>query len=180
MVCGNVCIWLLATWPDGKWSGWLLCCWCLKGIIISFALNIYAYLSVCGLITELSILFDPMLIYCQIALKNKFQWNFNKNINIFFECISKYWPLCLCFNMKPMLLLVTGGWGLGAFLRWWPPSVLWAGPLNDLFMATTGDVWIIPSFSIWDYVPHVEHVSCVITNCGQHQYVIPSPLSIAL
>ena len=36
-------------------------------------------------------------------------------------------------------------------------------------MATTGDVWIIPSFRIWDYVLHVEHVSCVITNCGQHQ-----------
>ena len=49
----------------------------------------------------------------------------------------------------------------------------------DLFMATTGDVWIIPSFRIWDYVLHVEHVSCVMTNCGQHQWVIPSPLSIA-
>ena len=40
----------------------------------------------------------------------------------------------------------TGGWGLGSFLRWWPPSAMWAGPFN-LFMATTGDVWIIPSFS---------------------------------
>ena len=50
----------------------------------------------------------------------------------------------------------------------------------NLFLATTGDVWIIPSFRIWDYVLHVEHVSCVITNCGQHQWVIPSPLSIAL
>ena len=35
--------------------------------------------------------------------------------------------------------------------------------------------WIIPSFRILDYVLHVEHVSCVITNCGQHQWVIPSP-----
>ena len=50
----------------------------------------------------------------------------------------------------------------------------------NLFLATTGDVWIIPSFRIWDYVLHVEHVSCVITNCGQHQCVIPFPLSIAL
>ena len=50
----------------------------------------------------------------------------------------------------------------------------------NLFMATTGDVWIIPSFRIWDYVLHVEHVSCVITNCGQHQWVIHSLLSIAL
>ena len=45
----------------------------------------------------------------------------------------------------------------------------------NLFMATTGDVWIIPSFWIWDYVLHVEYVSCVITNCGQYQWVIPSP-----
>ena len=47
-----------------------------------------------------------------------------------------------------------------------------------LFMAPTGDVWIIPSFQIWDYVLNIEHFSCVITNCGQHQWVIPS-LSIA-
>ena len=45
------------------------------------------------------------------------------------------------------------------------------------FMATTGDFWIIPSFQIWGYVLHVEHVSCVITNCCQHQWVIPSPLN---
>ena len=42
----------------------------------------------------------------------------------------------------------------------------------NLFMATTGSVWIIPSFQIWDYVLHVEHISCVVTNCGQHQWVI--------
>ena len=39
----------------------------------------------------------------------------------------------------------------------------------NLFMAITRDVYIIPSFRIWDYVLHVEHVSCVIANCGQHQ-----------
>ena len=49
----------------------------------------------------------------------------------------------------------------------------------NLFMATTGDVWIIPYFQVWDYVLHVEHIPCVITNCGQHQWVIPS-LSIGL
>ena len=41
------------------------------------------------------------------------------------------------------------------------------------------DVCIIAFFRIWDYVLHVEHVSCVITNWGQHQWIIPSPLSIA-
>ena len=24
---------------------------------------------------------------------------------------------------------INCGWGLGAFLRWWPPSTMWAGPL---------------------------------------------------
>ena len=36
----------------------------------------------------------------------------------------------------------------------------------NLLMAATGDVWIIPSFRIWGYVLHIEHISCVITNCG--------------
>ena len=53
------------------------------------------------------------------------------------------------------------------------------GSIN-LFMATIWDVWIIPSFQIWDYVLHVEYVSCVVMNCGQHQWVIPSPLNISL
>ena len=48
----------------------------------------------------------------------------------------------------------------------------------NLVLATTGDVWIIPSFRIGDYVLQVEHVSCVITNRDQHWWVIPS-LSIA-
>ena len=28
----------------------------------------------------------------------------------------------------------------------------------NIFMATTGDVWIIPSFRIWGYMLHVEHI----------------------
>ena len=44
----------------------------------------------------------------------------------------------------------------------------------NICMATTGDVWIISSFCAH---LHVEHVACVITNCGQHQWVIPSPFS---
>ena len=50
----------------------------------------------------------------------------------------------------------------------------------NLFMATTGDVCIIPSFRIRGYVLYVEHSSCVITNCGQHQWAIPSLFSITL
>ena len=70
-------------------------------------------------------------------------------------------------------------WGLGDFLIWWPPSTMWADPLIYLW-PSTGDVWIIPSLWIWDYVLHVEYVSCVITNCGQHQWAIPSPLNSSL
>ena len=59
------------------------------------------------------------------------------------------------------------------------PSTMWAGRFIYLW-PPPGLFWIIPYFRIWDYVLHVEHVSCVITNCGQHPWVIPSPLSIAL
>ena len=69
----------------------------------------------------------------------------------------------------------VGGWGLGAFLKWWPPSTMF-----HLFMVTTGGVWIIPSFRIRGYVLYVEHIHCVIANCGQHQWAIPSLFSIAL
>ena len=55
---------------------------------------------------------------------------------------------------------VGGGWGLCSV----------SGHLRPSFIATTGDVWIIPSFRIWSYVLHVEHISCVITNCGQHPF----------
>ena len=61
-------------------------------------------------------------------------------------------------------------------------SLFSSGGSFNSFWATTRDVpvWIIPSFRIWGYVLHVELISCVITNCGQHQWVTPSPLSIAL
>ena len=49
-----------------------------------------------------------------------------------------------------------------------------------LFMATMEGVWIIPSFPIWGCVLHAEHISCVITNCGQHQWAIPSLVLIVL
>ena len=47
-------------------------------------------------------------------------------------------------------------------------------------VATFNHVLIIPSFQICGYVLDVNHISCVITNCGQRQWAIPSLLSIAL
>ena len=76
--------------------------------------------------------------------------------------------------------LGRNGWvGVGGFSKV-VATFNHAGGSFNLFMATSGVVWIIPSFRIWDYMLRVGHISCVITNCGQHQGVIPSPLSIAL
>ena len=52
---------------------------------------------------------------------------------------SKIWFLlnifssfhCVLFDIWPWSL--TGGWGLRAFLRWWPPSTMWVGPLIYLW-----------------------------------------------
>ena len=41
------------------------------------------------------------------------------------------------------------------------------------------DVWIIP-YLIRGNMLHVEHISCVITDCDQQQWVIPFALSISL
>ena len=90
-----------------------------------------------------------MLDICHVYLENEFV------VNI---------AICM-IHCHP----VGEGWCL--FLRWWPPSSMWVGHLIFL-STTTGNVWIIPSFRIWGYVLHVEHTSCVITNCDQHQWVI--------
>ena len=74
---------------------------------------------------------------------------------------------------------IRSGWKLDTFLRWWPPSTMWAGPLIFLWGHHVGCL-NNPSFRIWGFVMYVEHISCVITNCDQHQWAIPSLFSIAL
>ena len=78
-----------------------------------------------------------------------------------------------------VLILTSKVGGVGGFSKVVATFNHVGGPLN-LFMATTGGVWIIQSFRIWGYVLHVEDVSRVITNCDQHQWAIPSLFSIAL
>ena len=68
--------------------------------------------------------------------------------------------------------------GLGAFLKCGPLQP--CGRSFNLFMATIAGFWIIPSFRILGNVLHTEHISCVIMNCGQYQWAIPSLFSIAL
>ena len=95
-------------------------------------------------------------------------WDFKK-------CpIFQYRSYLIYNNILPKSM--GGGWGVSKVVA----TFKHVGGSFNLFMATTGDVWIIPSFRTWDNVPHVEHVSCVITNWCPHQWVIPSPLSIAL
>ena len=71
-------------------------------------------------------------------------------------CRPKGYCRCLCLSV------VSGGWGFSKVVA----TFNHVGGSFNIFMATTRDVWIIPSFPIWDYVLHVEHISCVITNCG--------------
>ena len=63
-------------------------------------------------------------------------------------------------------------------ISWLAATFNRVGGSFNLLMAATGDVWIIPSFRIWAYGLHVMRISCVITNCGQHQWAIPSLFSI--
>ena len=96
-------------------------------------------------------------------------------IDLFF--LGEYWRTP--FMTKIKLNIGSGKWvGVRGFSKV-VATFNHVGWSFNHFMATTGCVWIIPSFWIWGYVLFVEHISCVITNCDQHQWVIPS-LSIAL
>ena len=91
------------------------------------------------------------------------------------------WPYLSCVSMAGRALLAgyprlyTKGVGrVGGFSKLLATFSHVGGSFN-LFMATTVGVWIIPSFRILGFVLHVEHISCVIRNCGQHLWDI-SPL----
>ena len=100
-----------------------------------------------------------------------------RDINLWDECenytskIPEHLPSCNEFKcclyfifvfivLYVLLNICRGGWGLGAFLR---STFKHVGRSFNLFMASTRDVWKIPSFWIWCYVLHVEHISCFIT-----------------
>ena len=71
---------------------------------------------------------------------------------------------------------MAGGWGYFKVVA----TFNHVGRALSLFIATAGGVWVIPSFRIRGYGLHVEHISCVITNCGQCQWAISSLFLIAL
>ena len=70
-----------------------------------------------------------------------------------------------------------GGW---FFFSWSGGHLQPCGRVLSSIYGHHRDVWIIPSCRIWDYALHVEHVSCVITNCGQHQCHPLSSLNYSL
>ena len=59
-------------------------------------------------------------------------------------------------SLLPSFISVGRGWGFSKVVATFDH----VGRSCNLFMATTGDVRIIPSFRIWDYVLHVEHIAC--------------------
>ena len=84
------------------------------------------------------------------------------------------WECLRCFEIYQTVPRHRLGGGGG-----FPKTVATFSNFN-LFMDTTGGVWVTPSSLIWGYVLHVELISCVITNCGQQQWAIPYPLLIDL
>ena len=92
--------------------------------------------------------------------------------------LSKMYEHQLTIN-GPVIMHFSRGGGGGGFSMM-VATFSHVGGFFNLFMATTGGVLMIPSFRIWSYLLHVEHISCVIMNCGQHHWAIPSLFSITL
>ena len=67
----------------------------------------------------------------------------------------------------------TSGWVVVAFSK---VVATFNHVVLYFFMATTGNVWIIPSFRILDYVLYVEHVSWGLTRFGGNVFVRVQPL----
>ena len=87
-------------------------------------------------------------------------------------------PFSVCLSSSPFLFLRASFFLHSRLSQCACLSVYLFAPLSIffflsisifyLFMATTADVWIIPSFNLGLYVLHVEYISCVITDCGNH------------
>ena len=130
------------------------------------------------------------LVVRNIIMKT-FYWNMNRSIYILLSLFGN--SPCGCGDLSVRLgsrirphrhrVVVEVHWrGAQGWrsISWVVATFNHVGGSFNLLMAASGDGWIIPSFRIWGYVLHVEHISCVITNCGQHQWAIPSLFSKAL
>ena len=107
-----------------------------------------------------------------VPTSNNFRKCSEKGRNLpFWICLILYRPSLSSPYIFRVISLTNRVWGLGAFLRWWPPSTMWVGPLINL-MATTWDVWIITSFlnlgfcaACWAHLPcHHESWSTSVSH----------------
>ena len=105
-------------------------------------------------------MFDPC---CDFQLwPRPWPWLWIFNVKFWNSCIPWVWGLidmerkgyesigcytCYVCSSFDLHLGFSSGCGLETFLSWWPLQP--CGRVLKFFMATTGDVWIIPSFLIW-------------------------------
>ena len=121
---------------------------------------------------------DRMAAISQATFSKAFSWTkmhefclrFLWNLFLRFElALCQHWHLVSTKPLsEPMMVIL-----LMHICVTWPHWV-------NFVSTTIGDVWITPSFRIYGHVLCVEHISCVIMNCSQHQRVIPSFLSTIL
>ena len=88
-----------------------------------------------------------------------------------YSFVAKWSPQYFFVSVWPMWI---SGWGLGAFLRWWPPSSMWADPLIYLWPPPgMSEKYHLFEFGITCCMLHTFHI---ITNCCQ-QHPVSSPSS---
>ena len=80
-------------------------------------------------------------------------------------CVNAGWATLITISLHTFRPCIPMWVGVGGFFKVVATFSHLGGSFN-LSMATTRGVRIIPSFRIWDYVLHVEHLPCVITICG--------------
>ena len=78
--------------------------------------------------------------------------------------------VCCVWCVASVCVCVSGGWVGGCGVSKTVHGHL--GSFNLFKCHHRGDVWIIP-YLIRGNMLHVEHISCVITDCDQQQWVIP-------
>ena len=150
---GWVCFWL-------DWMTVLLALWVWVGCVMSWMTMYVDWVAMQGSVYPTA--WQPKVSKTAIGASGLGKFS-SKSYNWWFSARVEYLQ---CIRW-------VGVWGFSKVV---PSSAMWVGS----FMGIPKDVWIIPYFRIWGYVLHVEHISCVITNCGQHQWVLPSSLSKAL
>ena len=119
-------------------SHYLNQCWLdYRRIYTSLGLNELNIFMATTRMSELSYLFEFEVMSCMLSTFHVSSWivaNKSESSFSFLNSSLGYATrklLSLSLDLLKILLCQVAflGWGLGAFLRWWPPSAMWAGPL---------------------------------------------------